>query len=88
VTRDNFGFRCDSDLVQFAALKAGVGIGGCQHAIARRFPELVPVLAKAIRFELDVWLAMHEDMRSTGRVRLLFDHLAAGLSGFVRRTPA
>jgi DNA-binding transcriptional LysR family regulator len=27
VTRDNFGFRCDSDLAQFAALKAGVGIG-------------------------------------------------------------
>ena len=84
VTRDNFGFRCDSDLAQFAALKAGVGIGGCQHNIARRFPELVPVLARAIRFELEVWVAMHEDMRSTGRVRLLFDHLAAGLSAFVR----
>ena len=84
VARDDFGFRCDSDLAQFAALKAGVGIGGCQHNIARRFPELVPVLAKAIRFELEVWVAMHEDMRSTGRVRLLFDHLAAGLSAFVR----
>ena len=84
VTRDTFGFRCDSDLAQFAALKAGVGIGGCQHNIARRFEELVPVLAKAIRFELEVWLAMHEDMKSTGRVRLLFDHLADGLSAFVR----
>jgi DNA-binding transcriptional LysR family regulator len=84
VTRDNFGFRCDSDLAQFAALKAGVGIGGCQHNIARRFPELVPVLAKALRFDLEVWVAMHEDMRSTGRIRVLFDHLAAGLSAFVR----
>jgi DNA-binding transcriptional LysR family regulator len=84
VTRDNFGFRCDSDLAQFAALRAGVGIGGCQHNIARRFKELVPVLAKTIRFELEVWIAMHEDMRSTGRVRMLFDHLAAGLSAFVR----
>jgi hypothetical protein len=45
---------------------------------------LVPVLARAIRFELEVWVAMHEDMRSTGRVRLLFDHLSAGLSAFVR----
>src|ERR1700744_339421 len=80
VTRENFGFRCDSDLAQFSALKAGVGIGGCQHHIARRFEELVPVLAKAIRFELEVWVAMHEDMKSTGRVRLLFDHLAADLS--------
>jgi DNA-binding transcriptional LysR family regulator len=87
VTRDNFGFRCDSDLAQFAALRAGVGIGGCQHNIASRFRELVPVLAKTIRFELEVWIAMHEDMRSTGRVRMLFDHLAAGLSAFVRGAP-
>jgi DNA-binding transcriptional LysR family regulator len=87
VTRDNFGFRCDSDLAQFAALKAGVGIGGCQHNIARRHPELVPVL-KAIRFELEVWVAMHEDMRSAGLVRVLFDHIAAGLSAFVRGTSA
>jgi DNA-binding transcriptional LysR family regulator len=84
VTRDNFGFRCDSDLAQFATLRAGVGIGGCQHNIAMRFTELVPVLAKAIRFELEVWVAMHEDMKSTTRVRMLFDHLAAGLSTFVR----
>jgi DNA-binding transcriptional LysR family regulator len=88
VTRENFGFRCDSDLAQFSALKAGVGIGGCQHNIAKRFEQLVPVLAKAIRFELEIWLAMHEDMKSTGRVRLLFDHLAAGLSGFVRGVDA
>ena len=84
VTRDLFGFRCDSDFAQFSALKAGVGIGGCQHNIARNYPELVPVLAKAVRFELEMWVAMHEDMRSTGRVRLMFDHLAAGLLDFVR----
>jgi DNA-binding transcriptional LysR family regulator len=87
VTRENFGFRCDSDLGQFAALKAGVGIGGCQQNIARRFPELVPVLASAIRFELELWIAMHEDMRSTARVRTLFDDLAAGLTAFVRGVP-
>ena len=61
-----------------------MGIGGCQHYIARRFKELVPVLGKAIRFELEVWIAMHEDMKSTTRVRMLFDHLAAGFSAFVR----
>jgi head-tail adaptor len=37
-----------------------------------------------IRFELEVWIAMHEDMKLTLRVRMLFDHLAAGLSAFVR----
>jgi DNA-binding transcriptional LysR family regulator len=84
VTRDNFGFRSDSDLAQFAALKAGAGIGGCQQNIARRVKELVPVLADTLHFELEVWIAMHGDMKSTGRVRLLFDHLAAGLTAFLR----
>jgi DNA-binding transcriptional LysR family regulator len=84
LAREQLGFRCDNDLAQFAALRAGVGIGGCQHNIARRYGELVGVLAKMIRFELEIWVAMHEDMRSTNRVRLLFEHLAAGLSAYVR----
>jgi len=84
LTRELLGFRCDNDLAQFAALRAGVGIGGCQHNIACRYGELVGVLAKTIRFELEIWVAMHEDMRSTNRVRLLFEHLAAGLSAYVR----
>lgn len=84
VRREMFGFRSDSDLAQFSALKSGVGIGGCQYGIARRYPELVPVLARMIRFELDVWVVMHEDMRATGRVRLLFDHLASELTAFLR----
>ncbi|MGA9299187.1 MAG: LysR substrate-binding domain-containing protein, partial [Bradyrhizobium sp.] len=84
IAREMFGFRSDSDLAQFSALKSGVGIGGCQYGIARRHPELVPVLARMIRFELDVWVVMHEDMRATGRVRLLFDHLASELTAFLR----
>jgi DNA-binding transcriptional LysR family regulator len=84
ITRENFGFRCDSDLAQLAALRAGVGIGGCQANLAARTPELEPVLPKTIQFSLEVWLAMHEDLKSTLRVRLLFDHLAIGLKAYVR----
>ena len=84
ITRENFGFRCDSDLAQLAALRAGVGIGGCQANIAARTPELTPVLPKAVQFTLEVWLAMHEDLKATHRVRLLFDHLAIGLKTYLR----
>ena len=84
LSREMFSFRSDNDLAQFAALKCGVGIGGCQHGIARNYPELVPVLAKVIRFELDIWVVMHEDMRATPRIRRLFDHLNAELSAFFR----
>jgi len=87
LTREVFGFRCDSDLAQLAALRAGVGIGGCQENIARRAPELVPVLPDAIQYALEVWLVMHEDLKATRRVRLLFDHLAAGLTNYVKACP-
>jgi len=82
--RESFGLRCDSDLAQLAALRAGVGIGGCQDNIARRTPELVPVLPNAFHYALEVWLVMHEDLKATRRVRLLFDHLAAGLTAYVK----
>jgi DNA-binding transcriptional LysR family regulator len=82
--REDFRFRCDSDLAQLAALRAGIGIGGCQENIARRTPELVAVLPNAIQYALEVWLAMHEDLKATRRVRLVFDRLATGLTDFVR----
>jgi DNA-binding transcriptional LysR family regulator len=85
LTREDFGFRCDSDLVQLAALRAGVGVGGCQENIARRTSELVAVLPNAIQYALEVWLVMHENLKTTRRVRLLFDHLAAGLTDYVKR---
>jgi DNA-binding transcriptional LysR family regulator len=84
IARETFGFRCDSDPAQLAALRAGLGIGGCQANLATRMPELAPVLPRAVQFTLEIWLAMHEDLKSTRRVRLLFDHLALGLASYVR----
>jgi DNA-binding transcriptional LysR family regulator len=87
LTREDFGFRCDSDTAQLAALRAGVGVGGCQDAIARRTPELVPVLPNAFQMALEVWLVMHRDLKAEPRVRLMFDWLAAGLTDYVKGRP-
>ncbi|GMV61152.1 MAG: LysR family transcriptional regulator [Parvibaculum sp.] len=84
LTRDLFTFRCDSDVGQFAALKAGFGFGMCQYALARSYPDLVPVLPGAITFELDVWIAMHEDLKTSRRMRLMFDHLAEEMGAYIR----
>jgi DNA-binding transcriptional LysR family regulator len=83
-TREAFRFRCDDELAQIAALRAGVGVGGCQEGVARRSPELVAVLPGAVRFALEMWLVMHEDLQATPRIRLLFDALAAGLADYLR----
>jgi DNA-binding transcriptional LysR family regulator len=85
VTRDTFGFRTDSDPAQLAALRAGIGIAGCQTQIAARSSQLVPILPGKIGFHLEIWLAMHEDLRATQRVRLMFDHLANDLASYVHQ---
>jgi DNA-binding transcriptional LysR family regulator len=82
--REQFNFRCDSGPTQIAALRAGIGIAGCHVNIARRDPNLIPVLETAFKFNIEMWLAMHEDARATRRIRLLFDHLARGLNAYVR----
>jgi DNA-binding transcriptional LysR family regulator len=84
LTRDLFAFRSDSDLAQLAAVRAGFGIGGVQHGIARRDPNLVQVLAEVFTFELEAWVAMHEDLKASRRMRLMFDHLVAGLTDYVK----
>ncbi len=84
ISRDMFAFRSDSDLAQLAALRAGFGIGVSQLGIARREKDLLPVLHSALIFPMDCWLVMHRDLRSSRRIRLLFDHLAIRLSDYAR----
>lgn len=74
-----FSLRADSDLAQLAAIRAGFGIGICQTLLARRNQDLVPLLAETFQISLDVWIAMHEDLRQEPRCRAAFDALAAGL---------
>ena len=83
VSREVFAFRSDSEHARLAALRAGFGIGGCQDAVARRDPALLAVLPGEICFDLEMWLVMHEDLRTSRRVRLLYDHLVEGLSAYV-----
>jgi DNA-binding transcriptional LysR family regulator len=84
LAREAFAFRSDHDLAQLAALRAGFGVGGCQAPIARRDPDLVPVLEDQFRADLEFWVAMHEDLKSSRRMRLMFDWLVEGLGEYVR----
>ena len=82
LSRDLFTFRCDSDLGQYAALRAGFGIGVCQLGLARR-DKLLPVMPGAFRFALETWVVMHEDLKSSRRMRLMFDHLVEQLRAYI-----
>lgn len=79
IDRGLFSFRTDSDLAQYAAVRAGLGIGVIQPGLAARHPELRPVLPDAVALTLEVWLAMHEDQRASRPVRTAYAALAEGL---------
>ncbi|MBV9694890.1 MAG: LysR family transcriptional regulator, partial [Alphaproteobacteria bacterium] len=82
IDRESFALRCDDAAAQLNALRAGFGIGACQAAVAARDRELVAVLPDLISFRLEMWLAMHEDMRASVPVRPAFDFLAAALKTY------
>lgn len=82
INRDLFAFRSDNDLAQMAAVRSGLGIGAIQNQLARRWG-LTPVLSNLFGFDLEIWIAMHENLKTNRRMRLMFDHLVTGLSAFV-----
>jgi DNA-binding transcriptional LysR family regulator len=82
ISRSVFAFRSDSDVAQLAAIRAGFGIGFCQAPIGRR-ESLTPLFRRELGFDMDIWLAMHRDLKSSRRVRLLFDHLARHLRAYL-----
>jgi hypothetical protein len=36
-----------------------------------------------VGFELEMWVVMHEDLKSNRRMRLMFDHLVSALGAYV-----
>lgn len=86
VTREDFALRTDNDLAHLAAVRAGFGVGFIQHGIARRDPDLIPLFPHEVAFSLEIWLALHEDLRASQRLRRMMDHLAIGLVDYVARS--
>jgi DNA-binding transcriptional LysR family regulator len=69
----DFAFRTDNLLAQIQAIVAGVGIGGTQVGIARKLPELVRVLPELAFEPLETWVVMHQDLRGSPAVRVVFE---------------
>ena len=71
-------------MAQLSAIRAGFGIGICQVPIAASESDLVRVLPRAFTVNLETWIAMHEDLRSSARCRAVFDALVEGLMPLVQ----
>ena len=80
VPREAFALRSDDLLVQWQAVRAGLGIGFLADYQARLDPAVQPVLAGQLQIPpLPMWLAVHREIRTSRHIRAVFDFLAAAL---------
>lgn len=77
--RHAFRFRSDNQIVLWQAIRAGNGIGFAQRGLARSDPDIETLLPDLTVPALPMWLAMHEDVRTSPRIRRVADHLYDGL---------
>ena len=79
-TRDHFALRTDDDHVAAAMITAGLGIGVLPKFIAGSEPDLEQVLPEVPIPPIEMWLVTHREVVSGRRLRLVTDHLGAGLA--------
>lgn len=81
IERRELSVRSDSDMAQLAAIRAGLGIDVCHAVLATG---LTRVMAGAFSPTVEAWLVMHEDMKSSTRLKTVFDALGDGLKEFLK----
>ncbi len=80
VDRRFFSFRCDDQVVAWRMVVAGFGIGFNQLQIGEAEPGVVRLLADLALPEMPVWLTAHSELKTSRRVRRVYDFLAEGLA--------
>nr|WP_315183789.1 LysR family transcriptional regulator [uncultured Albidiferax sp.] len=84
VEKEAFALRTDDQLVQWHAVRAGLGIGFVAHFTARLDADVLPVLPNVLPVPpLPMWLAVHREIRTGQRIRSVYDFLAEALSGAI-----
>lgn len=89
VSRDWFKTRCDDQNSYWELMRAGCGLGFGPQVLGAGDPELVEVPIPGVDLPvIPVWLAAHEGLRRTPRIRRVWDALAEGLRPLVIAAPA
>lgn len=78
-TREHFAFRTDDLIVVWEAVRAGLGIGFVSEHQIRTDPAVITLLPKLKIQPLPVWLAVHKEVRTSKRIRAVYDFLADAL---------
>ena len=76
----NFSCYADHSMTQWALVRHGLGIGAMMDRIARDTPGIVRVLDDVPPVRFPIWLVTHRELRTSRRIRVVFEALAQGLA--------
>jgi len=80
LTLRNFPVITEHHLVQWELIKHGLGIGFMTEDVGDAEPMVERVLPRLDPFLVDVWLVAHRELKTSRRVRMVFDFLVSELS--------
>ncbi|MFT6162522.1 MAG: DNA-binding transcriptional LysR family regulator [Myxococcota bacterium] len=80
VQRSQFPITTANHLVQWALCKQGAGVCMMMDEVGARDPDVVRVFPELPSIRLPMWLVSHRELRTSRRIRLVYDWLAEGLS--------
>ncbi|MEJ6393520.1 LysR family transcriptional regulator [Gymnodinialimonas sp. 2305UL16-5] len=73
---DRCGYRVDSLLGMYSAVRAKIGASILPIYLAKQDPDLARIADAIPDMAVDLWLLTHPDLTRVGRVRAVLDHLA------------
>ena len=76
----NFSCYCDHTVAHWALVRQGMGIGTMMDEMARDTPGIVRVLDDVPPVRFPIWLVTHRELRTSRRIRVVFEALAQGLA--------
>lgn len=80
VTAASFPIQTSCLMTYIALVRQGLGLGLLTPGVADRQPGLVRVFDGPPLFKVPLWLACHRDLKTSRRIRLVFDFLADELA--------
>ena len=85
IGREHFALRTDDLMAYHALVCSAAGIGFLARYLARDHADLVPLLPALAIPPLPMWLVVHREIRSSPRIRAVWDHLAQALPAELAR---
>lgn len=79
LSAESFSIASANSVVIWEMVRRGLGVGMMLREIAVRTPEVVRLLPDLPGIKAPIWLVTHREVRSSPRVRLVFDILAEAL---------